>query len=117
VLGPGKFLAAEQAVVFSTNPETVRRRGRAHVASYLRADAYPNNWKRLGFTDDDFTDGGSDRLVSALVAGGGTGTIQQRVKEHLDAGADHVCLQALSDESFGFPREQWRELAPALLEC
>ncbi|MEV8630478.1 hypothetical protein AB0395_02365 [Streptosporangium sp. NPDC051023] len=69
----------------------------------------------LGFGDDDLIEGGSDRLVEALVAWGDAGGIAKRVREHLDAGADHVCVQVLSPEG-GLPARQWRELAPALLE-
>ena len=58
---------------------------------------YTNNWMRLGFTEDDLQDGGSDRLVDALVAWGDEDTIAARVQQHRDAGADHVCLQILTD--------------------
>jgi probable F420-dependent oxidoreductase len=75
---------------------------------------YVNNWKRLGFTDADVADGGSDRLVDALVAWGAEEAISARVQEHVDAGADHVCLQVIHDED-GLPEEQWRRLAGALI--
>ncbi|HVS68198.1 MAG TPA: LLM class F420-dependent oxidoreductase, partial [Mycobacteriales bacterium] len=67
----------------------------------------------LGFTDDDFADGGSDRLIDALVAWGDEAAIAARVKEHRDAGADHVCIQVVSDDATAL-RDQWRALAPAL---
>ena len=75
---------------------------------------YSNNWKRQGFTDDDLADGGSDRLVDALVVWGDEEAIAARVQAHRDAGADHVCIQALTDNPMDFPAEQWRALAPAL---
>ncbi|ASO18086.1 putative F420-dependent oxidoreductase [Actinoalloteichus hoggarensis] len=114
-LGPGPLVVPEQAVVLSTDPEVVRRRARAHVASYLARPAYPANWIRLGFTEDDLVDGGSDRLVDAVVVGGDAETIRARVRAHLDAGADHVCIQALGDDPTAIDVDQWRALAPALL--
>ncbi|APU12519.1 TIGR03620 family F420-dependent LLM class oxidoreductase [Actinoalloteichus fjordicus] len=114
-LGPGPLVVPEQAVVLSTDHEVVRRRARAHVGSYLARPAYPANWIRLGFTEDDLVDGGSDRLVDAVVVGGDAAAIRARVQAHLDAGADHVCIQALGDDSTTVDVDQWRELAPALL--
>ncbi len=75
---------------------------------------YTNNWLRLGFTEDDLLDGGSDRLVDALVAWGDEATIAARVQAHRDAGADHVCLQLLSA---GNPLavEEARAIAPAVI--
>jgi probable F420-dependent oxidoreductase len=75
---------------------------------------YSNNWKRQGFTDDDLAGGGSDRLVDALVAWGSEEAIAARVQQHRDAGADHVCIQVLTDDPRAFPADQWRALAPAL---
>jgi hypothetical protein len=73
------------------------------------------HWSRDGFDEDDFTDGGSDRLVDHLVAWGDEAAIATRVQEHLDAGADHVCVQAVTGaERTDFPRAEWRALAPAL---
>ena len=74
---------------------------------------YTNNWKRLGFTDDEIADNGSDRLIDALVAWGDEATIAKRVQEHRDAGASHVCVQVLTDSPRALPLEQWRILAPA----
>ncbi len=93
------------------------RRGRPPACTsrrYLALPNYSNNWKRQGFTDDDLADGGSDRLVDALVVFGDEATIAARVQEHRDAGADHVCIQVLTDDPSEFPIEQWRALAPAL---
>jgi probable F420-dependent oxidoreductase len=115
VLGPGKLLAPEQAVVLSTDRETVRARARQHLTIYLRLPNYVNNWRRLGFDAADFADGGSDRLVDALVAGGGGAAIRQRVDEHLSAGADHVCLQVLGPDPRVPPMADWRALASQVL--
>jgi probable F420-dependent oxidoreductase len=112
-VGPGKLVLPEQAVTLTTDPETARRRGRQHLEVYLQLPNYTNNMRRLGFDDTDFAAGGSNRLIDALVAWGNESQIAGRINEHRDAGADHVCVQVLSDEGM-FPRADWRALAPAL---
>jgi probable F420-dependent oxidoreductase len=116
ILGAGRLLAPEQRVVLETDPATAREVGRRHLAVYLGLPNYTNNLRRLGFTDDDLAGAGSDRLVDTLVAWGDEDTIARRVREHHDAGADHVCIQALTGDPNAFPREAWRRLAPALVE-
>ena len=91
-----------------------QRRARAGLAIYLGLPNYLNSWRRLGFTDDDLADGGTDRFVDAIVAWGDEGAIAQRVSEHRAAGADHVCVQVLPVHG-GTPLDEWRRLAPALL--
>lgn len=115
ILGKGPLLAPEQAVVLETDADTARTIGRAHMAIYLGLPNYVNNLKRLGFTDDDVANGGSDRLVDAIVAWGNLDAIQRRIKAHHDAGADHVCLQVLDADPRVAPVRQWKELAAALL--
>jgi probable F420-dependent oxidoreductase len=115
VLGSGKLLAPEQAVVLSTDRKTVLSRARQHLTIYLRLPNYVNNWRRLGFDEADFAGGGSDRLVDALVAGGDGAAIRQRVDEHLSAGADHVCLQVLGPDPQVPPMADWRALASQVL--
>jgi probable F420-dependent oxidoreductase len=115
ILGPGKLLAPEQAVVLATDPVEARRIGRQHVAIYRDLPNYMNNLRRFGITDDDIADGGSDRLVDMLVAWGDVDTIRARVREHLDAGADHVAVQVVTRERGAVPLAEWRELAPVLL--
>jgi len=114
-IGPDGLVASEQGVVLDTDPASARATARAHLKTYLALPNYSNNWKRQGFTDDDLADGGSDRLVDALVVWGDEATIAARVQEHRDAGADHVCIQVLTDNPAGFPNEQYRALAPALV--
>ncbi|MDY7101825.1 MAG: LLM class F420-dependent oxidoreductase [Actinomycetota bacterium] len=114
-MGPDALLAPEQMVVLDTNPETAREAARKGMAVYLRAPNYLNNLRRLGFGDDDFADGGSDRIVDAIVAWGDEKAIADRVKQHHDAGADHVCIQVLRNDNES-PEADWRALAPALLE-
>jgi probable F420-dependent oxidoreductase len=115
-MGKGPLLAPEQAVVLETDASTARAIGRQHMAIYLGLPNYVNNLKRLGFTDDDIGNGGSDRLVDAIVAWGSVDVIVQRVKAHHDAGADHVCIQVLDPDPRALPLPQWRVLAPALLQ-
>jgi probable F420-dependent oxidoreductase len=113
-IGPDGLVASEQAVVLETDRDRARATARLHLNTYLGLPNYSNNWKRQGFTDDDLADGGSDRLVDALVVWGDEATIAARVQAHRDAGADHVCIQALTDDPQAFPAKQWRALAPAL---
>jgi probable F420-dependent oxidoreductase len=115
LLGTGPWLCPEQAVVLDTDAGSARQIARAHMATYLALPNYVNNLQRLGFTDDDVANGGSDRLVDAIVAWGDVEAIVRRVRAHHDAGADHVCVQVLDANPAALPMQQWRELAPALL--
>jgi len=115
MLGQGALLAPEQAVVLETDATQAREIARTHMSTYLGLPNYVNNLKRLGFTDDDIANGGSDRLVDAIVVWGTVETVVKRVRAHHDAGADHVCLQVLDSDPRTLPLRQWRELASALL--
>jgi len=115
-VGPDALVLPEQAVALTTDAETGRRLGRSHLIHYLALPNYTNNLRRLGFGDADFAEGGSDRLIDAMVAWGDEEAIRARIQEHYDAGADHVCIQALSDEA-EFPLTTWRDLAPALCQA
>lgn len=115
-LGVGPLLCPEQAVVLATDPARAREIGRSHTKVYVDLPNYQNNLRRLGFRDDDFVDGGSDRLVDAVVAWGDVDAITARVRAHFDAGADHVSIQAIDPNPRAVPADTWRELAPALLE-
>lgn len=114
-VGPDRLVASEQGVVLETDPAKARDIARLHLSMYLGLPNYANNWKRQGFTEDDIADGGSDRLVDALVAWGDEAAIAARVQDQRDAGADHVCIQVLTDDPRAFPADQWRALAPALI--
>jgi probable F420-dependent oxidoreductase len=114
-LGPNSWLLPEQAVVLEANRDQARAIARRHISRYLDLPNYTNNWRRLGFTDDDLAEQGSNRLVDSLVAWGDREAVAQRVKEHLDAGADHVCIQVFDAEPHGLPIRQWRALARAML--
>ncbi|WP_030508781.1 TIGR03620 family F420-dependent LLM class oxidoreductase [Microbispora rosea] len=114
ILGPDPVLAPEQAVVVETDPDRAREIAREYAAMYLSLPNYTNNLRELGFSDDDFAGGGSDRLIDAIVVWGEPETIAERVRAHHDAGADHVCVQPLAG-SVGTQIEHLRLLAPALL--
>ena len=115
ILGPDAVLAPELGVVLDGDVARGRERARAHVADYLELPNYANSMRRMGFTEDDLRDGGSDRLVDAVVAVGDEEAIRARVEEHLEAGADHVCIQVVGPMGQPLPRETWRQLAPVLL--
>lgn len=115
ILGPDRLLCPEQFAVLETDPGLARRIARNTTEFYLQFANYRNELRKYGFTDDEFLNGGSDRLVDALVAWGDIDTIVGRVRQHHAAGADHVCLQVLSADPAVLPLRQWRELAPALL--
>ncbi|HEX3864447.1 MAG TPA: TIGR03620 family F420-dependent LLM class oxidoreductase [Stellaceae bacterium] len=106
ILGPGKLLCPEIWVLLESDAATARALGRQALANYLRLENYVNNWRRLGFTDDDFTGGGSARFIDANVAWGDEGAIRKRIQEHWDAGADHVCIQSISPDGSRRPDEQ-----------
>ncbi|MDI9979789.1 LLM class F420-dependent oxidoreductase [Rhodococcus sp. IEGM 1307] len=116
ILGSEAWLAPEQKVLLETDPSVARAIGRSAISYYLRAPGYLANLRRLGFDDDDWADptAASDRLVDAMVAWGGVDEIVNRVREHHDAGADHVAVQVLRGDQ-EIPLAEWRELAPALL--
>jgi probable F420-dependent oxidoreductase len=113
-LGPQSLLCPEQAVLLETDPARAREIGRKHTAIYVRLPNYANSLRRFGFDDTDFADGGSDRLIDAIVAWGSEDAIVARVKGHLDAGADHVCVQMITERGRDVPIDAWRTLAPAL---
>ena len=115
VVGAEPLLAVEQAVLLEEDPAAARGVGREFIAFYLTLPNYTRAWERAGFGPDEWAEGGSDRLVDAMVAWGGPEAIADRVRAHLDAGADHVCLQVLGADADGVPMTGWRALAPALL--
>ena len=116
-IGADGLVLPEQAVALERDPSRARALGRAHLSFYFSLPNYVNNLRRLGFGDEDFADGGSDRLVDALVAWGDEESVRERIDLHRAAGADHVCIQVLTDATaLGLPLAQWRELAPVLVD-
>jgi probable F420-dependent oxidoreductase len=98
-IGPDALVAPEVAVVVDPDPESARRTARAYAATYLGLRNYVGNLLRFGFTESDIADGGSDRLIDAVIPNGSPEAIAEGVGAHLEAGADHVCLQALGDDA------------------
>ena len=114
VLGPEPVLAVEQGVILAGDPARAHELARGWAKHYLELPNYANNWRRMGY-GDDLDGGGSDRLVDAAIAWGGVDSVLARVRAHLDAGADHVCVQIVGDADDASPVPALRELAPALL--
>ena len=116
ILGTGKLLAPEQGVILETDPGRARNLAREALTQYRELPNYRNNWLRLGFSEDDINQA-SDRLIDSLFAWGRPERIAERVKAHLAAGADHVCLQVITPQGAGYAkvRAAWRELAGVLL--
>src|ERR1700730_13261767 len=115
MLGPGAVIAPEHAVVLDTDPDRARATGRAFVSDpYLKLSSYTTNLRRYGYTDADIDDGGSDRLIDALVLHGSPGVIAAGLRSHLDAGADHGAIQVLTGNG-NDPIPAYRQLARVLL--
>jgi probable F420-dependent oxidoreductase len=114
-LGAGPLLAVEQAVVLSEDAAAARATARRHMKRYLELDNYANNLRRLGWAESDLAEGGSDKLVDAIVAWGGAGAIKSRTEEHKKRGADHVCLQVLRVDPSGSPTAELERIAKAVL--
>ncbi len=110
-LGPDPLLAVEQACTLESDPTKGREVARRHMRRYLDLDNYSNNLRRLGWGDADIGDGGSDRLVDAIVAWGDVNAVKARADAHRKNGADHVCLQILGDDLAG----QLRVIAKAVV--
>lgn len=116
ILGPEALLAPEQGVVLETDATRARSTARTNLERYLALTNYLNSFRWLGFEDQDFESGGSDRLIDALVARGDVETVAGRLHAHLDAGASHVTIQVLTDTPQQFPVAQWKALADALID-
>jgi probable F420-dependent oxidoreductase len=113
VLGSDALLAVEQGVVLERAPDAARAIARETLSLYATLPNYANNWKRLGFTDEDI-DSLSDRLVDALFAWGDLDDVRARVQAHRDAGADHVCVQLIVAPGARVDRDAWRRLGTAI---
>lgn len=112
ILGPDKLLCVEQKVVLTDDAEVARGTAIGALSVYINLPNYRNSWLRLGFTDEEIG-GHAPRFLDAVVAWGDVAAIQERVDEHIDAGADHVCVQALTPgHPFTADRDALRALAP-----
>jgi probable F420-dependent oxidoreductase len=113
VLGSGPLLAPEHKVVLDTDPDRARALGRTTVQPHLGLVNYTSNLRRLGWSEEDLSGDGSDKLIDALVAHCSPAEIAGQLTRHLDAGADHVCLHLITEEGTD-PLPGYRALAPAL---
>ena len=111
-LGSGKLLAVELACVVDGDPVRARAVARSYARLYLGLRNYAQNLLRFGFSEDDIAHGGSDRLIDSIIPQGSAERVAEVARAHLDAGADHVCLQPLGED--GVPRASWTALSKAL---
>lgn len=114
ILGPDSFLAVEHAVLFETDPGRARAIAREHLHPYLTTPFNVAKFRRLGYTDDEIAGGGSDRIVDDLVFWGDPDSIADRLRAHLDAGADHVAVQVIGVEKGQSAMPHWRVLGDAV---
>jgi probable F420-dependent oxidoreductase len=105
-LGPDKLLAVEQKVCLETDPVAARAHARRELHRYMAMTNYRNNWLRIGFTEADLADGGSDRFIDAMVLWGDAATIARGLTAHLQAGANHVCIQPVHAEGDSEARDR-----------
>jgi probable F420-dependent oxidoreductase len=103
ILGPNKQLVVEQKIMLTTDAATARGIARQALAFYMPLANYRAHWLRIGFTEDDLSNGGTDRFLDAMVAWGDEKTIRGRIKAHFDAGATHVCIQPLRADGSSLP--------------
>ena len=115
-LGPERLVAPEVACVIETDPVRAKAIARDYAKLYLGLSNYTKNLLDFGFTERDLADGGSDRLIDAVVPQGSAEQIAEVVRAHLDAGADHVCLQVLAEDAFTVPVQDWARLAPVVAD-
>jgi probable F420-dependent oxidoreductase len=115
ILGPGRFLGVEHAVLFESDPQRARAIAREHLHPYLTSKYNVAKFRRLGYAEHEIAGGGSDRLVDDLVFWGDLDSIVERLRAHLDAGADHVGVQVIGVEPGRTAMPYWRRLGEALL--
>lgn len=113
-LGADAFLGVEQAVLFESDSATARAIAREHLDTYLNGKYNIAKFRRLGYSEEDLNNGGSDRFVDDFVAWGDLDAIVARLRGHIDAGADHVAAQVIGIEPGGSAMPHWRRLAAAL---
>lgn len=106
---------AGTGVVPEADADRARAISRGHPQHFLRLPNYVNNLHRLGYTEDDLTGGGSNRLVDDTVAWGDLDLVTSRIRAHFEAGADRVCAQVIAEDQRALPMEEWRALAEQLL--
>jgi probable F420-dependent oxidoreductase len=113
IVGDDAWLAVEQKILLETDADTARAQARQELARYMVLPNYRNNWLRIGYTTDDFEDGGSDRFMDGMVVWGSEDDIRRRIQEHVDAGATHVCIQPVyADGDFAARDRMLETFAP-----
>jgi probable F420-dependent oxidoreductase len=115
VMGPDALLCPEQMVLAETDATKAREIARGALKMYIRLPNYQNNLKQFGFTDADFDDGGSDALVDSMVCWGDADKIAAHLQEHLDAGANHVCIQTFRADGVVGPDEDLLQTLAGML--
>ncbi|KAB2346992.1 TIGR03620 family F420-dependent LLM class oxidoreductase [Actinomadura rudentiformis] len=115
ILGPDAFLGVEHAVLFETDPGKARAMAREHMHAYLNGKFNIAKFRRLGYSEEDISNGGSDRLIDDFVFWGDLDTIVKKLHGHVDAGADHVTVQVIGVEPGQSAMPHWRRLGEALL--
>jgi probable F420-dependent oxidoreductase len=115
LLGAQAFLGVEHAVLFETDPTVARTIAREHLDAFLHSTYNVTKFRRLGYSEEDLANGGSDRLVDDLVFWGELDEIVIKLHAHLEAGADHVAVQVIGSEPGGSAMPYWRALGDALL--
>jgi probable F420-dependent oxidoreductase len=115
ILGPSRFLGVEHAVLFETDPDKARAIARAHLDTYLNGKYNAAKFRRLGYSEDEITNGGSDRIVDDLVFWGDLDRIVEKLHAHVEAGADHVAVQVIGIKPGESAMPYWRRLADALV--
>jgi probable F420-dependent oxidoreductase len=98
ILGPGKWLVAEQKVALETDPAKARALGRKELSRYMTLDNYRNNWLRIGFSEAELANGGSDRFIDSMVLWGTADKVREGLRAHFAAGATQVCIQPVHDD-------------------
>jgi probable F420-dependent oxidoreductase len=115
ILGPDAFLGVEHAVLFESDPDKARAIAREHLHVYLNTKYNIAKFRRLGYSEEEIANGGSDRIVDDLVFWGDLGTIVEKLHAHVEAGADHVGVQVIGIEPGRSAMPYWRMLCDALL--
>jgi probable F420-dependent oxidoreductase len=115
ILGPHAFLGVEHAVLFESDPDKARAIAREHLYVYLNTGYNVAKFRRLGYSEEEISNGGSDRLVDDLVYWGDLDTIVPKLHAHIDAGADHVGVQVIGIKPGESAMPYWRMLGDALL--
>ena len=107
-VGAGLEVTANFPVILVEDPDEARRIARAFMMFYIRIPYYQAAYSKIGFGPADFENGGSDRLIDAIVAWGSPEQIKARVDDYAAAGASRVVInpiRAAKDAPIGGERD------------